>query len=74
LAPKTSEERPLYLVWCGGDLYGVIEKDAYLLWRGKGEKWLLSLPEFQKALHTPCIMSLGPITEDDYYEVPAAAS
>lgn len=74
LAPKTSEESPLYLVWCEGNLYGVIDKDAYLLWRGKGGKLLLSLPEFQKPQHTPCVISLGPITEDDYYEAPASIS
>lgn len=75
LAPKTSEETPLYFVWCGGNLYGVIDTEAYLLWRGKGgSRWRLSLPEFQKPEYTPRVVSLGPISEDDYYEPPASLS
>ena len=75
LAPKTSEENPLYLVWCGGNLYGVVNQRAYFLWQGKdGAHFLLSLPEFQRTEHTPCVVSLGPITKGDYYEPPAIAS
>jgi hypothetical protein len=75
LAPKTSEENPLYFVWCGGNLYGVIDQRAYLLWQGKdGKHFLLSLPEFQKTEHTLCVVEVGPITEDDYYEAPASPS
>lgn len=74
LAPMTSEDHPLYLVWCGGNLYGVIGKGAYLLWHGKNKPFLLSLPEFQKNWHTPCVVRLGPITEEDYYEAPDSPS
>ena len=74
LAPKTSQENPLYFVWCGGNLYGVIGERAYLLWQGPGGKLLLSLPEFRKTEHTPCVVSRGPISEDDYYEQPSSAS
>ncbi|NBI09174.1 hypothetical protein D1641_03955 [Colidextribacter sp. OB.20] len=75
LAPQTSEENPLYLVWCGGNLYGVIDRRAYFLWQGKeGKHFLLSLPEFRRTDHTSCVVTLGPITEDDYYEYPATAS
>lgn len=75
LAPKTSEENPLYFVWCGGNLYGVIDTEAYLLWRGKnGSRWRLSLPEFEKPEYTPCVVNIGPISEDDYYEAPASPS
>ena len=74
LAPKTSQEEPLYFVWCGGSLYGVIGERAYLLWQGPGGKLLLSLPEFRKTEHTPCVVSRGPISEDDYYEQPSSAS
>ena len=74
LAPKTSQEEPLYFVWCGGNLYGVIGERAYLLWQGPGGKLLLSLPEFRKTEHTPCVVSRGPISEDDYYEQPSSAS
>ena len=74
LAPRTSEDTPLYFVWCGGSLYGVIGERAYLLWQGPGGKLLLSLPEFRKTEHTPCVVSRGPISEDDYYEQPSSAS
>lgn len=74
LAPKTSQENPLYFVWCGGNLYGVIGERAYLLWQGPGGKPLLSLPEFRKTEHTPCVVRRGPISEDDYYEAPSTAS
>jgi hypothetical protein len=75
LAPKTSEENPLYFVWCGGNLYGVIDQRAYLLWQGKdGKRFLISLPEFQKTEHTLCVVEVGPITEDDYYEAPDSPS
>lgn len=75
LAPRTSEDNPLYLVWCGGNLYGVIGQRAYFLWQGKdGKRFLLNLPEFQKTEHTPRVVTLGPIAEDDYYDPPATAS
>lgn len=74
LAPMTSENHPLYLVWCGGNLYGVIDDDAYLLWHGKDKPFLLSLPEFQKDRHTPYVAGLGPITEADYAEAPDSPS
>ena len=75
LASKTSEEHPLYFVWCGGNLYGVIDENAYLLHRGKeGKKFLLSLPEFHDPGYATCIKTLGPITEDDYYEAPPTPS
>lgn len=75
LAPKTSEKNPLYFVWCENNLYGVIDTKAYLLWRGKdGNRLLLSLPEFQKPQYTSCVVSLGPISEDDYYKSPASPS
>lgn len=74
LASRTSQEEPLYFVWCGGNLYGVVGGNAYLLWRGPGGKLLLSLPEFRKTEHTPCVVSRGPISEDDYYEPPSSAS
>lgn len=75
LAPKTSKDDPLYMVWCGGNLYGVVGERAYLLFLGKdGRKDITSVPEFEKTQHTPCVRALGPITEDDYYEAPASPS
>jgi hypothetical protein len=75
LAPLTSEENPLYFVWCGGNLYGVVDQRAYLLWRGKdGKRLLLSLPEFSKTEHTLCVVDVGTITEDDYDQAPSSPS
>lgn len=71
LAPETSETDPLYLVWCGGSLYAVVHRgasrqQAYLLCRGADSQILFSLPEIYQPQHTPRVVALGPITEEDY--------
>lgn len=74
LAPLTSQENPLYLTWCGGNLYGVVNDTAYLLFQGEHGRWLFSLPEIYHGGHDATVVTLGPITQADYETTPASPS
>lgn len=73
LAAKTSEEHPLYLVWYSGNLYAVIDHEAYHLFRDRyGGKDIQTVPQFILPEHTICVKQFGPITQQDYQEKQAS--